>query len=138
MKKVKDGVTNFVKNNTVKLLVGMMVLNTFGSWWPAGKDVFSIISNDKIGSVMTLIVRESVKRELEGAMIAYSLELIELETRGIRTAEQMDKKVKTWHVMEWNAQLAALKIVSESKIARKKLEELIYDKSIYKALLSTY
>lgn len=131
MEKLKQ----LVKNHATKLFISWFMLNTFGVMWNLSKDVANYISNDSVNSMIQHVIAQSIKESVEKARVDYSLELILLEMKDIKTPIEADQEVNRWEAEQWAAQLTALDIVGDSVYAKKQLKKILEEEQVNGALI---
>lgn len=135
MDKIKKKIYDKVKDNLKKIVIFLVVVNTFGTMWNPIKDLFG--SNaDQVNGIIKVVVRDAVKEIVEEAKTEYSLKLVEKETKDIRTSSEVDILTAKWKSDKDTPKLTALEIVSNSDLAKKKIKDKLYNEQIYRALMS--
>lgn len=125
-------ITEKVKKNWIIIIMPFIVL---GSCWNPVKDVFKYSSQNDVKDFVKYMVKESLREDLERSATEYSVELLTLEMKNVRTPEKVDEIVKFWIDNKWNAQIAALKLVYFSKQAQNELKKQLYDIYIFRSLM---
>lgn len=96
------------------------------------KAVFDPIIDEKITPLSKAIDRIENKISTE---TSYPVILLSMEMSECRTADDVDSKMKFYQDNGWNAQLAAMKYLSNVPEARNELKNYIIYDEVYKALL---
>jgi len=132
MEKLKQ----LIKEHSFKVLIILLLTNTFASLWLPAKDLTSYMYKKDVSSMIQHVIAQSIKESIEDAKVDYSLQLMLAETKNIRTTKEVDAKITFWKDNNWNAQLVALKIVLNSEYATEQLRKMMYNEQVYKALIS--
>ena len=112
----------------------MLIFVIFIAYTPA-KDVFKYLTQDSAKEFISYIVMESAKESIEQSAVRYSVTILSLEMKNYREPEQVDLRVQFWKDNNWNAQLAALKLVSCSQVGKRQLKRCLYDERIFRTLM---
>ncbi|MGD8305202.1 MAG: hypothetical protein PVF17_00985 [Ignavibacteria bacterium] len=131
-----EKLTKFFRENITKGALILLFITAFGSLWNPSRDLISYLFNDNVNSMIEHVITQSIQKSLREAKVDYSLQLMQMETKNVRTPTAMDKKVKFWKDNNWNAQIVAMNIVLRSEYAKKKIKETIYNEEVYKAFIS--
>lgn len=90
------------------------------------------ILEEKINPLQESIARIEEKLSLEND---YSVILLSMEMNQFRSASEVDIRIDFLEENHWNAQIAALKYVSDNQDAKEALKKRIVYDEVYKALL---
>jgi hypothetical protein len=131
-----EKLTKFFKENTTKGALILLFITAFGSLWSPSRDLIGYLLDDNVNSMIEHVITQSIQKSLREVKVDYSLQLMQMETKNVRTPMAMDQKVQFWKDNNWNAQIVAMNIVLKSEYAKKKIKETIYNEEVYKAFIS--
>lgn len=139
----------FIKRNYQLIVLIMLLLilgvsttlSVMGAVFPRATQV----SRDVIGSVIGDVLDEKVE-PLEEALSRiesklahdnnYSVILMAVEMNTLRSSAQVDARIDFLEENKWNAQIAAMKYLSEDSEARAALKKMVPNEEVYLALLT--
>ena len=125
---------------TVILIMALfVVINIFGT------KAFDLLIPKQSQTIFYKMVDDAVEKSLIKHLdqifnsdLDYPVTILVLEFGIFKTAEEVEDRVKFLKQNQWNAQVAAMKVVAKNEFAIKSLESKLYDKKFVKIIIQGF
>lgn len=140
---------DFIKKNFQVLALGLLVLvfgiNIATTVITAINPRLANMSQDVIEAIIGDVVDEKIEpvaqtveeiRQFVAFSNNYSVLLIATEVNELRTPQAVHERVDFLESNSWNAQIAAMRFISQNKESQNALKELVPNPAVYEAILT--
>ena len=131
------------KEKPTKIIITFMIVFLFLNI--LGTKAFDLIVPKQSQTVFYRMVDEAVEKSLKKHLdkiynsdFEYPVMLLAEDFGKMKTAYEVEEKVKFFQQNGWNAQIAAIKIVARNEYAKLALEKKLYNENFIKIIICNY